>query len=169
MGGCLVNRCPNILIAQSYIPCRDYFFQEWWPESNDKAYFDKQKRLQGPEQFFISDATSRIHLDATPRIYLNHVARCQQRIPTIPDIHIPWRPIQHSGLNKQISRRSTFATCTTVHATINREIYIINFAYITITITSYVRHSDHITRRRSRPQYTNKVGRKHKDRRRSYH
>ena len=104
-----------------------------------------------------SDATSRIHLDATPRIYLNHVARCQQRIPTIPDIHIPWRPIQHSGLNKQISRRSTFTTCTTVHATINREIYINNFAYITITITSYVRHSDHITRGNPRPQYTTKL------------
>ena len=47
----------------------------------------------------------RIYLDATPRIYRNHVARCQQRITTIPDIYIPWRPMQRSGklINKPVA------------------------------------------------------------------
>ena len=47
----------------------------------------------------------RIYLDATPRIYRNHVARCQQRITTAPDIYIPWRPMQRSGklINKPVA------------------------------------------------------------------
>jgi len=47
----------------------------------------------------------RIYLDATPGIYRNHVARCQQRIPTVPDIYTPWRPMQHSGnlINKPVA------------------------------------------------------------------
>ena len=49
-------------------------------------------------------------------------------------------------VDKQTSRRLTSATCTTVHAIFYREIYIINFAYITITITSYARHFDRTIR-----------------------
>ena len=57
-------------------------------------------------------------------------------------------------LDKQTSRRLTSATCTTVHVnTLSRNIYIINFAYITTTTTSYERRPDQYIRGEPRPQY----------------
>ena len=58
--------------------------------------------------------------------------------------------------DKQTSRRLTSATCTTVHAIFYREIYIINFAYITTTTISYERRPIRYAKGDPWSRYTNK-------------
>ena len=116
--------------------------------------FDIIQKIQRSPSYLMQP--QRIYLDATPRIYQNHVAGCQQRITTAPDIYIPWRPIQRSGksINKPVANQHPPRALLYTQYSAEKYIYIINFAYITTTTIYYERRPIRYAREDPWSRYT---------------